>query len=171
MRFTGIFLIVFFVASNAFAQFPVIEQGDLQPNDPRLGRPIDKSKDDELTIASFNIRNLGSRGRSLKDYFYDQFLTTPPVAAKLADGGQLLEDVGMIAFGKHNSYMKKVIEKSKKRRTYALTQFMKEAEITKDTYPDAYERAMNLAEARDDATWILSDHRLLWMQLKLWQGW
>jgi hypothetical protein len=50
---------------------------------------------------------------------------------------------------------------------------MKAAEMTPETHPGAYKKAIIKAElrARDDATWILSDHRLLWIQLKLWQGW
>ena len=48
--------------------FPEIVQGDIQPNDERLGKPIGKSKQGEVTIASFNIRNLGARKRSLKDF-------------------------------------------------------------------------------------------------------
>lgn len=50
----------------AMEQYP--EQGDVVPNDPRLGRPIPESTGSELTIVSWNIRNLGAYNRSIKDY-------------------------------------------------------------------------------------------------------
>ena len=43
-------------------------QGDVKPNDKKLGKPIDRSKVGELTIASLKIRNLGSRNRGLVDF-------------------------------------------------------------------------------------------------------
>ena len=71
---TRILTILFFsftvVATYSFgeyAQFPVIEQGDIQPNDRDLGNAIDRSKTGELTIVSFNVRNLGATERTLQD--------------------------------------------------------------------------------------------------------
>ena len=52
---------------SSFAQnYPI--KNDIQPNDKRLYMEIPESKDKELSIASFNIRNLGARSRSIKDY-------------------------------------------------------------------------------------------------------
>ncbi len=56
------------MAHSSWAQFPTVSQGDVQPNDKRLGDPIGESKEGELTIASFNIRNLGNQKRSLNDF-------------------------------------------------------------------------------------------------------
>ena len=56
------------LSHTSLADFPVIEKGDVVPNDSRLGRPIGESKEGELTIASFNIRNLAARKRNLKDF-------------------------------------------------------------------------------------------------------
>ena len=56
------------LSATALADFPVIDMGNIKPNDPKMRKPIDKSKEGELTIVSYNIRNLGSRRRSLKDF-------------------------------------------------------------------------------------------------------
>lgn len=48
--------------------FPVITQGDLLPGDERLGEEIKRSAAGELTLASFNVRNLGAAKRSFSDY-------------------------------------------------------------------------------------------------------
>jgi endonuclease/exonuclease/phosphatase family metal-dependent hydrolase len=49
-------------------QFPVIDAGNIEPGDSRLASWIDESEQGELTIASFNVRNLGDRNRSFSDY-------------------------------------------------------------------------------------------------------
>ena len=55
----------FSLVTQADNEFPKIEQGDIVPHDNRLTKPINKSKADELTIVSFNVRNWGSGARSL----------------------------------------------------------------------------------------------------------
>jgi endonuclease/exonuclease/phosphatase family metal-dependent hydrolase len=62
------FLLAFFWSALSFGQFPTIAQGDVVPGDDRLTKAIGESKDGELTIASFNIRNLGRDSRSYNDY-------------------------------------------------------------------------------------------------------
>jgi endonuclease/exonuclease/phosphatase family metal-dependent hydrolase len=49
-------------------QFPSIDQGNIEPGDRRLASWIDESERGQITIASFNVRNLGDRRRSFKDY-------------------------------------------------------------------------------------------------------
>jgi hypothetical protein len=44
------------------------EKGGVLSNNKILYKPIPKSDDDELTLVSFNVRNLGARSRSIKDY-------------------------------------------------------------------------------------------------------
>jgi hypothetical protein len=61
-------LLICCLTLTAAAQFPEITQGDLTANDSRFAKPIDQSKQGELTIASFNIRNLAARSRSLQDF-------------------------------------------------------------------------------------------------------
>jgi endonuclease/exonuclease/phosphatase family metal-dependent hydrolase len=111
--------------------------------------------------------NMGFRKEG---YFYDQFLTTPVLAGELADGGKLLQDAGMLAFGVHNRHMKDVIARSEKRRRFGLDKFLKYAPIDEETHRVAYAKALKdiRSQARNDATWLLSDHRVIWMQLKVW---
>ena len=101
-------------------------------------------------------------------YFYDQFLTTPPLASKLADGGGLLEDYGMIAFGMHHAHMKKAIEYWEKKRSYGLGRFLTNADL--DPEEAAYGKTLKEidTQASNDATYVISDHRVIWMQLKAW---
>ncbi|MCP5052682.1 MAG: hypothetical protein GY940_36275 [bacterium] len=117
--------------------------------------------------------NLGFRKGA---FFYDQFLLTPPLATKMADGGKLLEDCGLIAFGVHNKYMKKAIEKAQKRRQYGFDKYFKHLEkagVSKADLNDAQNKAFdatmkNLSSiAQNDATWVISDHRAVWMQLEV----
>ncbi len=114
--------------------------------------------------------NLGFRKSG---YFYDQFLTTPPLADKMADGGKLLEDCGMIAFDTHDKHMKDTIKYWEARRAYGLDKFLQYAGLEPEEEPegnDSYARAVTKIskQAKDDATYVLSDHRIIWMQLKLW---
>ncbi|WP_089717857.1 endonuclease/exonuclease/phosphatase family protein [Candidatus Entotheonella palauensis] len=120
------------------------------------------SKDQQLRT------NMGFRK---KGYFYDQFLLTPILASEMADGGKFLEDCGLIAFGVHYRHMKDVTKRAMKRRQYGLDRFIKNAAInTEETHTKAYAKTLREIErqAKNDATWILSDHRVIWMQLKVW---
>ena len=110
--------------------------------------------------------NMGFR----KDgYFYDQFLTTPAVAKALVDGGKLLQDCGLLAFGAHSAYMKDAIERSVKQRSYGLNQYLSVTPIEESAHSEAVAKARQRIErqAQNDATWRLSDHRVVWMQLKV----
>lgn len=103
-------------------------------------------------------------------YFYDQFLVTPILAGEMADGGQLLQDCGVLAFGVHHRHMKEVIKRAMKQRQYGLNRFIKHAAIDVETQRAAYDKTLRDIErqANNDATWILSDHRVIWMQIKAW---
>ncbi|MCK4659904.1 MAG: hypothetical protein KAV82_10325 [Phycisphaerae bacterium] len=106
-------------------------------------------------------------------YFYDQFLTTPPLASKMADSGKLLKDCGMIAFGTKHAHMKKAVKHSEKKRGYGLKQFLKHAGLQPDAEAEGngpYVKATEdiSKQAHGDATLVLSDHRVIWMQLKMW---
>ncbi len=72
MKLQTILVVAFVLACRlvpqAATEFPKIEQGDIVPHDNRLTKPINKSKADELTIVSFNVRNWGSRPRSLAHF-------------------------------------------------------------------------------------------------------
>ncbi|MCP5108434.1 MAG: hypothetical protein GY950_33920 [bacterium] len=122
-----------------------------------------------------NLRtNMGFRKSA---FFYDQFLLTPKLAGMLADGGRLLEDCGIIAFGVHGKYMKKAIAKSEKNRKYGFDKYFKYLNaggMTEDTFNETQKKAREKAssdvssQAGNGATWVLSDHRVVWMQLKIW---
>jgi endonuclease/exonuclease/phosphatase family metal-dependent hydrolase len=118
--------------------------------------------------------NMGFRKSA---FFYDQFLLTPPLADKLADGGKLLDDCGFIAFGVHSKYMKKAITDSEDKRKYGFDKYfkyLKAGGITQETFNEtqkkAYQKTLTdiSSQAQNGATWILSDHRVIWMQLKMW---
>lgn len=72
MKLQTILVVAFVLAcrpvTQAATEFPKIEQGDIVPHDNRLTKPINKSKADELTIVSFNVRNWGTRPRSLAHF-------------------------------------------------------------------------------------------------------
>lgn len=108
--------------------------------------------------------NLGFRNGA---YFYDQFLLTPSLAAVLSHGGVLLKDVGMIAFGVHNSYMKKVMDKSQGNRSYALKKYEKYEgkSINQTHFAKAIQDAVT--QGSNDATWAISDHRPIWLKLNI----
>ena len=61
-------ILILLCLSSDGQQFPAISQGSIVPSDNRLAKWIDESKSDELTIASFNVRNLGNVRRSFSDY-------------------------------------------------------------------------------------------------------
>jgi len=68
MKKLSLLVIIFLLTITCFPQFPVISRGDVNPGDRRLARYMDESIQGEITIVSFNIRNLGDRKRSFKDY-------------------------------------------------------------------------------------------------------
>lgn len=99
--------------------------------------------------------------------FYDVFLTTPNFATRLADGGRLLEDCGFVAFGMHSAHMKDIAQFWAKKRGYGLEQYVKHVgKKNKAAYEKAQEDILN--QAQNDATFNVSDHRVIWMQLKIW---
>lgn len=61
-------LLLLWALGTALAQLPAVQQGDIKANDRRLEAEIPLSGENELCIASFNIRNLGNNQRSLKDF-------------------------------------------------------------------------------------------------------
>lgn len=61
-------LLCVFLSLPCMAQFPKVVQGDFQSNDSRFAKPVPASKNGELTVVSFNIRNLGARGRGIANY-------------------------------------------------------------------------------------------------------
>ncbi len=111
--------------------------------------------------------NLGAR----KDgHFYDQFLMSSNLAGELADGGELLKDCGIISLEKR---LKKPVEKSTKLRTYGLTRYVKHANIDFESDADAktaHDKAAKDAagQAVNDASFLISDHRPVWVQLNVW---
>ena len=57
------------IAWGSFAQtYPVITANGFQPDDPIFYQPIDPSKVGEITIASFNVRDVQGKTRSLEDF-------------------------------------------------------------------------------------------------------
>lgn len=104
--------------------------------------------------------------------FYDQILTSPSMAVRMADDGKLLEDCGMVAFGVHSTYMVKVRAALEKQMNYGLERFL-------DKYKEVYEFGDDLEEmvaevarsverrADDDSTYYVSDHRAIWAQFQL----
>lgn len=120
--------------------------------------------------------NLGFRQGA---FFYDQFLLTPVLAGKLADGGKLLDDCGIIAF-EYQKYMKDSINKAQKRRQYGYDKYSKyldkllkaneKTESLKQAQKKAAQKMIDdvSKQGQNDGTWILSDHRVIWLQLKMW---
>ena len=111
--------------------------------------------------------NLGAR----KDgHFYDQFLMSSNLAGQLADGGELLKDCGIVSLEKR---LKEPVKKLTKRRAYGLARYLEHAEI--DIESDAEAKAAHDKAAKDaagqavnDASFLISDHRPVWVQLKAW---
>ena len=116
-----------------------------------------------------NLRtNMGFRKSA---YFYDQFLMTPKLAGKMADGGAFLDDCGVVAFGVHDSHMKDVIGKDEKRRGYGFNRYLKHAILSPNSNQTAFDKTQKdiKTQAQNSATFIISDHRVVWMQLKMWE--
>jgi hypothetical protein len=111
--------------------------------------------------------NMGFRAAG---HFYDQFITTPVLAAKLADGGKLLKDCGIVAFDIRSQYMKDAINDYRKQHQYGLDHYLKNAGIDAATNQTAYDKTVKdiIDRSADDATYVISDHRIVWMQLKVW---
>lgn len=111
--------------------------------------------------------NLGARKEG---HFYDQFLMSSSLAGELADGGELLKDCGIISLEKR---LKEPVKKYTKLRTYGLGRYLKHAEIDLESDADAKtahdKAAKNVAGlAVNDASFLISDHRPIWVQLKVW---
>ena len=111
--------------------------------------------------------NMGFRS---KGFFYDQLLMTPNLAGMLADGGSLQEDCGLLAFDLYSGAMRDTINYWRGKREYGLEKFIRYSEIDVEDYQEAYDKSVKAVvdQSADDATFILSDHRPIWMQLKVW---
>ena len=101
-------------------------------------------------------------------YFYDQFLLSPSLSTTINHNGELLKGCGMIAFGIYDSYMNKVIEKQESNRTYGLKKYFAKSDL--EPYPETYEYSINNihTQSQDSATYSISDHRPIWMNLTIW---
>ena len=99
---------------------------------------------------------------------YDQFLLSGNLASQLADGGRFLEDIGIVAFDIGNERMSDLIEKEERAMQKALDIFFDKSNLDKAQHESSLEeveaRFRTLAE--DRATYRISDHRLIWIQLK-----
>ena len=91
----------------------------------------------------------------------------------------LLKDCGMISFIGRNSYIKSAVAKIEKNRGYSLAQYAKalakaqnleSAQAFTLLDADARDKAIARTENQslDDATRVFSDHRPIWVKLKLW---
>lgn len=100
---------------------------------------------------------------------YDQFVLSPNLAGRLADGGWFLEDIGIVAFDIGSGRMKDLIMKEERKMQKALDIFWRESELDQAVFEssanDAKARFRTLAE--DRATYRISDHRPIWIQLKV----
>ncbi len=61
-------LLTLFISIGTVNAFTYPVKGDVKPNDKRLYLEIPESSDSEISIVSFNVRNLGARSRSIKDF-------------------------------------------------------------------------------------------------------
>ncbi|WP_417432763.1 hypothetical protein [Kiloniella sp.] len=101
-------------------------------------------------------------------FMYDQSLLSPSLANHMADGGKLLADTGFIAFGMYETRMKKVISKNIKKMSYGLDKYSAHLDQNLDnsSFLDATNKIQN--RANDEATYRISDHRPIWLQLKIY---
>ncbi len=101
-------------------------------------------------------------------HFYDQFLLSPSLAPNMANGGTLLKDCGMIAFGTYDKYTKAKINKIDKNRINGLEKYAKATQLDKTNgdYKETLEKVK--MQSNDAATFYLSDHRPIWMVLNVW---
>jgi endonuclease/exonuclease/phosphatase family metal-dependent hydrolase len=85
---SAIFVLLFLLASQGHALDTYLEQGNVTPNDNVLYHPIARSTGKQLTIVSWNVRNLGAYSRSIKDYIS---------MANLVEGADLIvfQEVGL----------------------------------------------------------------------------
>lgn len=101
---------------------------------------------------------------------YDQFLLSPGLAGRLADGGRFLEDIGIVAFDIGKGRMRDLIEKEERTMRRALEIFFKKSKLDGTRHKASVDRAKarfrTLAQGR--ATYRISDHRPIWIQLKVY---
>ena len=101
---------------------------------------------------------------------YDQFLLSTSLADRLADGGRFLEDIGIVAFDIRNPRMRKLVKKEERAMQKALDIFFDASELDRAKHEsslgEAKARFRTLAEGR--ATYRISDHRPIWIQLKVY---
>lgn len=137
----------------------------------------------EVYQLFYNISYLGkgkdadlrtNMGFIKEGYMYDQFLLTPALAESLADKGEFLSDCGIYAFDLKHKAMSERTKYWTEKRSYGLdklTKLMKKKDTelspeAQQAYDDAIKAAKELA--KKDATFYLSDHRAIWVQLKVW---
>lgn len=117
---------------------------------------LGKAKDEQLRT------NMGFRKGG---YFYDQFLVSPNIASEMADGGSFMEDCGIYAY-EFSSEMKKRTDYWEERHLKGLEKYMKTSKLPKD---ELYKKILDSIhqQSEDFSTYILSDHRIIWMQIRL----
>ena len=100
---------------------------------------------------------------------YDQFLLSPVLAEKLADGGKLLEDFGFVAFDVKNDRWNYLVKRDSKRMQVSLKEFKEMVNLDWKKYASNHADIKNtlLSMARERSTHRISDHRPIWLQLRL----
>ena len=101
---------------------------------------------------------------------YDQFLLSARLASRLAEGGRMLEDIGIVAFDIRNRRMKKLVRNEEKGMQTALDIFFRKSKLDRTEYESPLEeaRATFRSRAQNRATYRISDHRPIWIQLKVY---
>lgn len=100
---------------------------------------------------------------------YDQFLLSASLANQLADGGRFLEDIGIVAFDIRNCRMRRLVKRDEGVMQKALEIFLKESNLDLTMYESSLDEAKKEFHRRsqDRATYRISDHRPIWIQLKM----
>ena len=100
---------------------------------------------------------------------YDQFLLSASLANQLADGGRFLEDIGIVAFDIRNRRMRRLVKRGEDVMQKALEIFLRESNLDLTMYESSLDEAKKEFHRRsqDRATSRISDHRPIWIQLKM----
>ena len=66
--------------------------------------------------------------------------------------------------------MKDVIKKDQKKREYGFKRYLRHANLSPSSDQTAFDKTQDdiTTQAENNATFIISDHRVVWMQLKMW---
>jgi hypothetical protein len=102
-------------------------------------------------------------------HVYDHFLVSPDLAQQMADGGKLLEDCGIIALI-HDKAMKKAVKSFITKRESGLSHYIANLPDEVEVEMEAYNKAVAAVKkgAVGDASYLVSDHRVIWIQFKVW---